>query len=49
MSDYTLAMHQLDNLRAQYEAEQKRSEDEFNQKYEEFLEGQSSFAPDHPR
>lgn len=45
MSDYTLAMHQLDNLRAQYEAEQKRSEDEFNQKYEEFLEGQSSFAP----
>lgn len=45
MSDYTLAMHQLDNLRAQYEVEQKRSEDEFNQKYEEFLEGQSSFAP----
>ncbi|MGN0215286.1 MAG: OmpH family outer membrane protein, partial [Prevotella sp.] len=27
MGDYQRARHQLDNLRAQYEAEQKRSED----------------------
>ena len=45
MSDYTLAMRQLDKLRSQYDAEQKRSEDEFNQKYEEFLDGQATFAP----
>ncbi len=45
MGDYQRARHQLDNLRAQYEAEQKRSEDEFNKKYEEFLDGQSTFAP----
>ena len=45
MSDYTLAMRQLDKLRAQYDAEQKRSEDEFSQKYEEFLDGQATFAP----
>ena len=38
-----LARQSLDNLRATYEAEQKRAEDEFNLKYEEFLEGQRDF------
>ena len=28
-----------------YDAETKRSEDEFNSKYEEFLDGQRNFAP----
>ena len=40
---YELARQSLDNLRAKYEAEQKRAEDEFNLKYEEFLEGQRDF------
>ena len=30
-------------LRQKYEAEQKRVEDDFNKKYEEFLDGQKSF------
>jgi outer membrane protein len=30
-------------LREQYEAEQKRVENDFNKKYEEFLDGQASF------
>ena len=30
---------------AKYDAETKRAEDEFNAKYEEFLDGQRSFAP----
>ena len=33
------------DLRAKYDAEMKRAEDEFNKKYEEFLEGQHDFAP----
>ena len=40
---YELARQSLDDLRAKYEAEQKRAEDEFNLKYEEFLEGQRDF------
>ena len=34
-----------DDLRMKYDAETKRAEDEFNSKYEEFLDGQRSFAP----
>ena len=37
MPDYAVAKKNLESLRAQYEAETKRSEEEFNEKYEEFL------------
>jgi outer membrane protein len=43
MPDYAIAQHNLDQLRAQYDAEAKRTEDEFNKKYEEFLDGQNEF------
>lgn len=45
MPGYTIAKHNMDDLRAKYDAETKRAEDEFNVKYEEFLDGQRSFAP----
>ena len=45
MPGYTLAKHNMDDLRAKYDAETKRAEDEFNTKYEEFLDGQRTFAP----
>ena len=41
--DYTLVQNKLTSLRGQYEAEMKRVEDEFNLKYEEFLDGQREF------
>lgn len=44
MPDYEIAQKNLSDLRAQYEAEMKRAEEEFNKKYEEFLEGQHDFA-----
>ena len=40
---YELAKQSLDNLKAKYEAEQKRTEQDFNLKYEEFLDGQRDF------
>jgi outer membrane protein len=43
MPGYQLAQQQLADLKAQYEAELKRAEDEFNRKYEEFLDGQKEF------
>ena len=43
MPDYTLAQNKLAELKAQYQSEAKRVEDEFNRKYEEFLEGQREF------
>lgn len=43
MPDYTLAQKKLADLKAQYQTEAKRVEDEFNRKYEEFLEGQREF------
>lgn len=43
MKAYVAAQEQLQQQRAAYEAEAKRVEDEFNQKYEAFLEGQSEF------
>ena len=43
MPEYVLAQRNLSELRGQYEAEQKRVEDEFNRKYEEFLDGQASY------
>ncbi len=45
MPGYAIAKHNVDDLRAKYDAETKRAEDEFNIKYEEFLDGQRTFAP----
>lgn len=45
MSDYAIVQHNMQELRAKYNAEAKRSEDEFNTKYEAFLDGQKDFAP----
>ena len=43
MADYTLVENNMAQLQEQYAAEQKRVEDEFNKKYEEFLDGQAGF------
>lgn len=43
MPDYAVTMHNLEELKAKYDAETKRVEDDFNSKYEEFLEGQREF------
>lgn len=43
MPDYALVQARQQELRQAYEAELKRVEDEFNQKYEAFLEGQRDF------
>jgi len=43
LPDYALAQQSLANLAAKYEAEQKRVENDFNLKYEEFLDGQRDF------
>ena len=40
---YAIMKKQLADLEAQYQAETKRVEDEFNRKYEEFLDGQREF------
>ena len=45
MPEYVIAEKNLDELRKKYDAEMKRSEDEFNAKYEEFLEGEKDFIP----
>ena len=43
LPDYALQQKKLADLRAQYEAELKRIETEFNQKYEAFLDGRKDF------
>lgn len=43
MPEYKLVQESLKKMRAQYEAEQKRAEQDFNIKYEAFLEGQRDF------
>ena len=43
MPEYATMQASMDQLRSQYEAEQKRVEDDFNKKYEEFLDGQKNF------
>ena len=43
MPQYATVQQQMADLRAQYQAETKRVEEEFNRKYEEFLEGQREF------
>ncbi|MBQ2554465.1 MAG: OmpH family outer membrane protein [Prevotella sp.] len=45
MPQYIEAQANIDKLRQQYAAEMQRAEDEFNKKYEEFLDGQRDFAP----
>ena len=45
MADYATATRSLNDLKAKYDAETKRSENDFHTKYEDFLEGQRSFAP----
>ena len=44
MPEYSIAERNLTQLQSQYEAEMKRAEEEFNKKYEEFLEGMQEFA-----
>ena len=43
MPGYALVKNTLASMRSQYEAEMKRVEQDFNLKYEEFLEGQRDF------
>jgi outer membrane protein len=43
MPQYAMVQKQMENLRSQYQAETLRVEEEFNRKYEEFLEGQRDF------
>lgn len=45
MPEYVTAQKNIASLRGKYTAEMKRAEDEFNNKYEEFLDGQRDFAP----
>lgn len=43
--DYAVAQNNLASLKAQYDNEVKRAEEEFNEKYAEFLEEQATLAP----
>lgn len=43
MPEYATMQASMKELRDKYEAEQKRVEDDFNKKYEEFLDGQASY------
>jgi len=43
MSEYADMQAEMAQLRSYYDAEMKRVEDDFNKKYEEFLDSQSSF------
>ena len=43
MPEYATVQQQMADLQQQYQAETKRVEDEFNRKYEEFLDGQRDF------
>ena len=43
MPEYAEMQQNMATMRQQYEAEMKRVEDDFNKKYEEFLDGQKNF------
>jgi len=43
MPEYAAVQATVKTLREKYEAEQKRVENDFNKKYEEFLDGQKTF------
>ena len=45
MPEYTVGQAELQRLRSQYADEMKRVEEEFNSKYEDFLEVQRELAP----
>lgn len=45
MPEYATVQRQMQELKAKYDAEAKRAEDDFNSKYEDFLEGQRDFPP----
>lgn len=45
MADYAKAKQAFDALKAKYDAEVKRSEDDFNHRYEDFLEVQRTLEP----
>lgn len=45
MPEYVLVQENLSDLKAKYDQEMKRVEDEFNRKYEDFLDGKNDFAP----
>ena len=45
MPDYQLARRSVSDLRLKYDAEMKRAEQEFNEKYEAFLEVQRDLVP----
>ena len=45
MPDHVIAQRNIEDLKAKYDKEMKRVEEEFNQKYELFLDGQRDFAP----
>ena len=45
LPEYAVAQKNLADIKSKYDAEAKRAEDEFNKKYEEFLDGQRDFAP----
>ena len=45
MPEYLMAQRSIDDLRQKYESEMKRSEQEFNAKYEEFLDEQRDLVP----
>lgn len=45
MPDYVMAQRSIDDLSQKYDAEMKRAEDEFNSKYEEFLDVQKDLVP----
>lgn len=45
MPEYRVVVDNMNDLKAKYDAETKRVEEEFNKKYEEFLDGQRDFAP----
>ena len=44
MPDYAKAQQKIEDMKAQYQAETKRVKDEFNHKYEEFLDGEVRYA-----
>ena len=45
MPEYKIVVDNMNDLKSKYDAETKRVEEEFNKKYEEFLDGQRDFAP----
>ena len=45
LPEYTMTQENMADLRSKFDAEMKRVEEDFNRKYEDFLDGQRDFAP----